>query len=195
MKQLAHDHDALMIFDEVQTGVGTTGSAWGYQQLGVTPDVVAFSKKAQVGGVMAGGRVDEVEQNVFVVPGRINSTWGGGLVDMVRSRRMLEVMESEGLFENARAMGEHLLAGLQRVAAGSTLVDNPRGRGLFAAVDLADRTLRDSVVVDLFEHEHVVALPCGERSIRFRPALVVTAEELDEAVGALERSVARVSTA
>ena len=192
MKQLAHDHDALMIFDEVQTGVGTTGSAWGYQQLGVTPDVVAFSKKAQVGGVMAGGRVDEVEQNVFVVPGRINSTWGGGLVDMVRSRRMLEVMESEGLFENARAMGEHLLAGLQRVAAGSTLVDNPRGRGLFAAVDLADRTLRDSVVVDLFEHEQVVALPCGERSIRFRPALVVTADELDEAVGALERSVARV---
>ncbi|GAA3571818.1 L-lysine 6-transaminase [Microlunatus spumicola] len=195
MKQLAHDHDALMIFDEVQTGVGTTGSAWGYQQLGVTPDVVAFSKKAQVGGVMAGGRVDEVEQNVFVVPGRINSTWGGGLVDMVRSRRMLEVMESEGLFENARVMGDHLLAGLQRVAAGSTLVDNPRGRGLFAAVDLADRTLRDSVVVDLFEYEHVVALPCGERSIRFRPALVVTADELDEAVTALERSVARVSAA
>ena len=195
IKQLAHDHDALMIFDEVQTGVGTTGSAWGYQQLGVTPDVVAFSKKAQVGGVMAGGRVDEVEQNVFVVPGRINSTWGGGLVDMVRSRRMLEVMESEGLFENARTMGEHLLAGLQRVAAGSPLVDNARGRGLFAAVDLADRTLRDSVVVDLFEHERVVALPCGERSIRFRPALVVTADELDEAVGALERSVARVRAA
>jgi L-lysine 6-transaminase len=182
-----------MIFDEVQTGVGTTGSAWGYQQLGVTPDVVAFSKKAQVGGVMAGGRVDEVEQNVFVVQGRINSTWGGGLVDMVRSRRMLEVIESEGLFDHARAMGGHLLAGLQRVATGSTLVDNARGRGLFAAVDLADRTLRDSVIVDLFEHEHVVALACGERSIRFRPALVVTPAELDEAVGALERSVARVS--
>ncbi len=195
MKQLVHDHDALMIFDEVQTGVGTTGTAWAYQQLGVTPDVVAFAKKAQVGGVMAGGRVDEVEQNVFAVQGRINSTWGGGLVDMVRSRKMLEIIESEALFENAGVMGAHLLAGLQRVAAGSALLDNPRGRGLFAAVDLPDRTIRDSVLVDLFEREQVVALPCGERSIRFRPALVVTAEELDEALVALERSVARVAAA
>ena len=193
MKQLAHDHDALMIFDEVQTGGGTTGTAWAYQQLGVTPDVVAFAKKVQVGGVMAGGRVDEVEQNVFVVQGRINSTWGGGLVDMVRSRRIMEVMESEGLFDQARAMGEHLLAGLQRVAAGSAALDNPRGRGLFAAVDLTDRTTRDSVLVDLFEREQVIALACGERSMRFRPALVVTPDEIDEALGALERSVARVT--
>jgi L-lysine 6-transaminase len=195
MKELVHAHDALMIFDEVQTGVGTTGTAWAYQQLGVTPDVVAFAKKAQVGGVMAGGRVDEVEQNVFAVQGRINSTWGGGLVDMVRSRKMLEIIESEDLFSQARAMGEHLLAGLQRVEAGSPVVDNARGRGLFAAVDLVDRTTRDSVIVDLFEREHVVALPSGERSIRFRPALVVTADEIDEAVGALERSVVRVATA
>jgi L-lysine 6-transaminase len=195
MKQLVHDHDALMIFDEVQTGVGTTGTAWAYQQLGVTPDVVAFAKKAQVGGVMAGGRVDEVEQNVFAVQGRINSTWGGGLVDMVRSRRMLEIIESEGLFDHARAMGEHLLAGLERVAAGSASLDNARGRGLFAAIDLPDRTTRDAVLVDLFEHEQVVALACGERSLRFRPALVVTPDELDEAVAALERSVARVAAA
>ena len=195
MKELVHAHDALMIFDEVQTGVGTTGTAWAYQQLGVTPDVVAFAKKAQVGGVMAGGRVDEVEQNVFVVQGRINSTWGGGLVDMVRSRKLLEIIESEDLFSHAGAMGEHLLAGLQRVEAGSEVVDNARGRGLFAAVDLVDRTTRDSVIVDLFEREHVVALPCGERSIRFRPALVVTPAEIDEAVAAMERSVARVASA
>jgi len=195
MKELVHAHDALMIFDEVQTGVGTTGSAWAYQQLGVTPDVVAFAKKAQVGGVMAGGRVDEVEQNVFVVQGRINSTWGGGLVDMVRSRKLLEIIESQDLFSHAGAMGEHLLAGLQRVEAGSEVVDNARGRGLFAAVDLVDRTTRDAVIVDLFEHEHVIALACGERSIRFRPALVVTADEIDEAVAAMERSVARVASA
>ena len=195
MKQLVHAHDALMIFDEVQTGGGTTGTPWAYQQLGVTPDVVAFAKKLQVGGVMAGGRVDEVEQNVFVVQGRINSTWGGGLVDMVRSRRIMEVMESEGLFDHAKAMGEHLLTGLQRAAAASDVLDNPRGRGLFAAVDLVDRTTRDSVLVDLFEREQVIALACGERSMRFRPALVVTPDEIDEAVAALERSVARVASA
>ena len=193
MKELAHSYDALMIFDEVQTGVGTTGSAWAYQQLGVTPDIVAFAKKAQVGGVMAGGRVDEVADNVFVVPGRINSTWGGGLVDMVRSRRMLEIIESEGLIENARAMGERLVAGLVDVAAGSAPVQNARGRGLFAAVDLPDATIRDAVLVDLLDHEQVLALPCGHVSIRFRPALNVGADEIDEAVAALRRSVARVA--
>ena len=78
MLQLVHSHDALFIVDEVQTGVGTTGTPWAYQQLGIQPDVVAFSKKAQVGGIMAGGRVDEVPDNVFKVSGRINSTWGGG---------------------------------------------------------------------------------------------------------------------
>ena len=81
LQQIVHEHDALMIFDEVQTGVGTTGSAWAYQQLGVTPDIVAFAKKAQVGGVMAGGRVDEVADNVFVVPGPDQldlGRWTGG---------------------------------------------------------------------------------------------------------------------
>ena len=192
MKELAHSHDALMIFDEVQTGVGTTGRAWAYQQLGVTPDIVAFAKKAQVGGVMAGGRVDEVADNVFVVPGRINSTWGGGLVDMVRSRRMLEIIESEGLIENARVMGERLVAGLVDVSAGSAPVQNARGRGLFAAVDLPDAATRDAVLADLLEREQVLALPCGRVSIRFRPALNVGVDEIDEAVAALRRSVARV---
>ena len=101
MLQLVHANDALFIVDEVQTGVGTTGTAWAYQQLGIQPDIVAFSKKAQVGGIMAGGRVDEVPDNVFTVSGRINSTWGGGLVDMVRSRRMLEIIEAEALIEAA----------------------------------------------------------------------------------------------
>jgi L-lysine 6-transaminase len=192
MQHLVHSHDALMIFDEVQTGVGTTGTAWAYQQLGVTPDVVAFAKKAQVGGVMAGGRVDEVADNVFTVPGRINSTWGGGLVDMVRSRRILEVVESEGLFENARVMGERLLAGLVGVQDGGG-IDQARGRGLFAACDLPDRATRDAVLADLFASEQVLALPCGERSLRFRPALTVTADEIDEAVAALGRSVSRLA--
>ena len=110
MLQLVHAHDALFILDEVQTGVGTTGTAWAYQQLGIQPDVVAFSKKAQVGGIMAGGRVDEVPDNVFAVSGRINSTWGGGLVDMVRSRRVLEIIESEGLIEQAGPKGAQLVA-------------------------------------------------------------------------------------
>ena len=137
MLRLVHAHDALFILDEVQTGVGTTGTAWAYQQLGIQPDVVAFSKKAQVGGIMAGGRVDEVPDNVFAVSGRINSTWGGGLVDMVRSQRALEIIESEGLIEQAGPKGVQLVAGLEKLRDDSGLISNVRGRGLFVAFDLA----------------------------------------------------------
>jgi L-lysine 6-transaminase len=178
--------------DEVQTGVGTTGTPWAYQQLGIQPDVVAFSKKAQVGGIMAGGRVDEVPDNVFQVSGRINSTWGGGLVDMVRSRRSLEIIESEGLIEQAGSKGEQLLAGLEKLRDDSGLISNVRGRGLFVAFDLQTRDERDAVVTDLRTVERVIVLPCGERSIRFRPALSVSQDEIDEAVGATRRSVARI---
>lgn len=75
MRALCDEHDALLIFDEVQTGCGLTGTAWAYQQLGVAPDIVAFGKKTQVCGVMAGRRVDEVADNVFAVNSRLNSTW------------------------------------------------------------------------------------------------------------------------
>jgi L-lysine 6-transaminase len=194
MLQLAHANDALFIVDEVQTGVGTTGTAWAYQQLGIQPDVVAFSKKAQVGGIMAGGRVDEVPDNVFTVSGRINSTWGGGLVDMVRSRRVLEIIESEALIEQAGPKGEQLVLGLEQFRDESGLISNVRGRGLFVAFDLETREQRDAAVTDLHKVERVIVLPCGERSIRFRPALSVSQDEIDDAIGATRRSVLRVAS-
>jgi L-lysine 6-transaminase len=194
MLRLVHDNDALFIVDEVQTGVGTTGKPWAYQQLGIQPDVVAFSKKAQLGGIMAGGRVDEVSDNVFTVSGRINSTWGGGLVDMVRSRRSLEIIESEGLIEQAGPKGEQLVAGLEQLRDESGLISNVRGRGLFIAFDLRTRQERDDVVDDLRTEEHVIVLPCGERSIRFRPALSVSKDEIDVAIEATHRSVVRVAS-
>ena len=194
MLRLVHSHDALFIVDEVQTGVGTTGTPWAYQQLGIQPDVVAFSKKAQVGGIMAGGRVDEVPDNVFTVSGRINSTWGGGLVDMVRSQRVLEIIESEGLIEQAGPKGQQLVAGLERLRDETGSISNVRGRGLFVAFDLETREERDAMVTDLRTAEHVIVLPCGERSIRFRPALSVSEDEIDEALGATGRSVARVAS-
>jgi L-lysine 6-transaminase len=193
MIKIVHDHDALFIVDEVQTGVGTTGSAWAYQQLGISPDVVAFSKKAQVGGIMAGGRVDEVVDNVFAVSGRINSTWGGNLVDMVRARRILEIIESDGLIEGAGPKGARLVAGLQAVSAEHGVIDNVRGRGLFVACDLPTAELRQELITDLRRRERVIVLPCGERSLRFRPALSITVDEIDEAVAAVGRAVGRLA--
>jgi L-lysine 6-transaminase len=188
MQELVHEHDALFILDEVQTGAGTTGTPWAYQQLGLSPDIVAFSKKVQLGGIMAGGRFDEVRDNVFTVSGRLNSTWGGGLTDMVRSRRILEIVEREGLIEAAGSKGEALLAALGNVAATHpALVSNVRGRGLLAAFDLPDSETRDVVLRRLRENEHVLTLGSGERSVRFRPALSVTLDELKQATAAVGR--------
>ncbi|EOM75413.1 L-lysine 6-transaminase [Rhodococcus rhodnii] len=190
MQELCRRHDALFVMDEVQTGCGLTGTTWAYQQLGVAPDVVAFGKKTQVCGVMAGGRVDEVVDNVFAVSSRINSTWGGNLADMVRARRILEVIESDGLVAAAAARGAHLQGLLAGLAERHPEVTEPRGRGLMCAFSLPSARRRDDVVRLLRDDEHVLILPSGERSIRFRPPLTVADAELDEVVAAIDRVLA-----
>ena len=187
MKELVSANDALFIFDEVQTGGGMTGTAWAYQQLGVTPDIISFGKKLQVCGITAGGRVDEVRDNVFEVPSRINSTWGGNLTDMVRSRRILEVIEADNLLDNALVRGAHLLERLNDLQARHTSVENARGLGLMCAISTPDTEFRNEVMRRLQVDERVVMLGCGRRSLRLRPPLTVTDAELDRAVDALDR--------
>ncbi len=196
MQAMCGDNDALFVLDEVQTGVGITGSAWAYQQLGLRPDVVAFGKKTQVGGVMAGRRVDEVPDNVFRTPGRISSTWGGGLSDMVRSRRLLEVIERDGLVERAVHVGAVLLAGLRRLSRlHPELVANVRGRGLMCAFDLPTTRLRNRMIENLQRDERVLALACGPRSLRLRPALSIAEDEVALALTAFERVAERLAGA
>ncbi|MFN2518099.1 MAG: L-lysine 6-transaminase [Jatrophihabitantaceae bacterium] len=187
VQALCREFDALFIADEVQTGCGLTGTPWAYQQLGLTPDVVAFGKKTQVCGVMAGGRIDEVPQNVFAVSSRINSTWGGNLTDMVRARRILEVIEGEDLIVRAARLGEHLVAGLHSLAAENAVMSDVRGRGLMCAFTLPTVELRDAVIRALREDERVLVLGCGASSIRFRPALTVSVDELDHGLAAIGR--------
>ncbi|MFP5218616.1 MAG: L-lysine 6-transaminase [Actinomycetes bacterium] len=193
MQAICHEHDALFVLDEVQTGCGLTGTAWAYQQLGVQPDVVAFGKKTQVCGIMAGGRVDEEPDNVFRVGSRLNSTWGGSLTDMVRARRILEVIESERLVERAKALEPVLLGLLRDVAAKHDVVTDVRGRGLMCAFTLPDAEVRDDVLERLRVDEHVLLLGCGTRSIRFRPALTVSEDELAAGVAALDRVLSRAA--
>lgn len=192
LQALAHGNDALFVLDEVQTGVGMTGSAWAYQQLAVQPDVVAFGKKTHVCGIMAGGHLDDIDDHVFATSSRINSTFGGGLVDMVRATVMLQVIEHDHLIERAAALGEHLLAGLVDLQARHVIVTGARGRGLFCAIDLPDADLRDRVTTHMFEREHVFLLGCGTRSVRFRPTLTITEAELDAGLAALDRTLRAV---
>jgi L-lysine 6-transaminase len=190
MRDLCDEYDALLIFDEVQTGCGSTGTPWAYQQLGVAPDVVAFGKKTQVCGVMAGRRVDEVADNVFAVSSRINSTWGGNLADMVRSRRILEVIESEELFDRAAEHGRYLRARLDELADDfPAVILHPRGRGLMCAFDLPTEADRDELIRQLWRR-CVILLPTGANGVRFRPALTVTRADIDAAIAGLRSALA-----
>ncbi|NBE97935.1 L-lysine 6-transaminase [Nonomuraea sp. KC401] len=190
MQRLCHEYDALFVLDEVQTGGGTTGTPWAYQQLGLEPDVVAFAKKVQVGGIMAGRRVDLVPDNVFQVSGRINSTWGGGLVDMVRSRGILEIIEREGLIQRAATLGTVLLERLTKLEAEHPeSMANVRGRGLMCAFDLPDRAARDALVGRLREDQGVLVLPCGPRSVRLRPALNILDSDIDHGMAAVAEAL------
>ncbi len=181
LRRICDEHELLLIFDEVQTGLGGTGKNWCCEHFGVVPDLLAFGKKAQVCGVMAGPRLDEVPENVFRLPGRINSTWGGNLADMVRSTHYLRIIEAERLVENAARMGEHFLAELQRLAAQESMISAVRGRGLLIAFDLPDGERRDEFHRGLFA-AGLLAIRCGERSIRFRPALDLPASAIGAAM-------------
>ena len=191
MQRLCRKFDALFVMDEVQTGVGMTGTAWAYQQLGVEPDVVAFGKKAQVCGVMAGGRVDEIQDNVFAVSSRINSTWGGNLTDMVRATRILEVIEREKLIDRAAFVGTHLRVGLEALAEKHPQMRDVRGRGLLCAFTLPTSAERDEIVTRLREDERVLVLGCGASALRVRPALTVSVDEIDAGLAALDRVLSR----
>jgi L-lysine 6-transaminase len=124
--------------------------------------------------------VDEVEENVFKKSSRINSTWGGNLVDMVRFGKFLQVIEQENLVENARQVGGYLIECLTALANDyPQIISNVRGRGLMCAIDFPSTEMRDSFRNSCYEHGLII-LGCGDHSIRFRPALNLTKAVLDE---------------
>lgn len=188
LRSITLENDMLLIFDEVQTGVGLTGKMWAHQHF-VKPDLMSFGKKTQVCGFMASKRMDEVPDNVFKVPSRLNSTWGGNLVDMVRSKKYFEIIHEENIVENARVAGDYLqehLQGLEKEFSG--IVTNARGRGLLCAFDLRTGDERSALRSKAYE-KGLVVLGSGERSLRFRPPLNISKAEIDEGVTILRQSL------
>jgi L-lysine 6-transaminase len=181
LREYADQEDALLVFDEVQTGFFGSGKPWYWQHHGVAPDLVAFGKKTQVCGLYAGTRVDQVADNVFRLPSRINSTWGGNLTDMVRARRLIEIILSEDLAGNALRQGERLVRGLRELARAEGGLSNVRGIGSLVAFTLESPEERNAMLKRLFAHE-VLALKSGPQAIRFRLPLSISADEVDELV-------------
>jgi L-lysine 6-transaminase len=189
LERKAREHECFFIVDEVQTGIGLTGTMWAHEQFGIRPDALGFGKKAQVCGCLVGPRVDEEPENVFKVSSRINSTWGGGLTDMVRFGRYLEIIAEDRLVDNARKVGEHLLRGLRAVERElSGVMSNARGRGLMIAFDL-ETPERRSRAQEKIIGNGLLVLTCGTRSIRFRPHLDLTEDEADKGLEIVRRSL------
>ncbi|WP_392469985.1 L-lysine 6-transaminase [Sphingobacterium cellulitidis] len=189
LREICDKNDIILILDEVQTGIAMTGKMWCYQHYGIVPDVISFGKKTQVCGILANkAKFDRVEKNVFQESSRINSTFGGNLVDMIRFKLILEIIEKEGLVNKAETLGEYLQVKLLELSEKHPSISNVRGKGLLVAFDLPTPEARDKFVEAAMK-ENMLILGCGERSIRFRPHLTVSKEDLDKAISIVDKVV------
>ena len=193
LRTIADENDIMLIYDEVQSGVGVTGKMWAHEHYGerAKPDIISFGKKTQVCGIFVSNRVDEVENNVFHESSRINSTWGGNLVDMVRFTLYLEIIEKENLVAQASETGTYLLSELEKLSDEYSNISNARGKGLFCAFDLPNGDDRD-VLANLITKEGALILGCGLKSIRFRPHLNITPDEIDLGISMIKKALAKL---
>jgi L-lysine 6-transaminase len=193
LRTVSDENDIMLIYDEVQSGVGITGEMWAHEHYGerARPDIISFGKKTQVCGIFASNRVDEVENNVFHESSRINSTWGGNLVDMVRFTLYLEIIEKENLVAQVSENGTYLLNQLEKLSEEYSNISNARGKGLFCAFDLPSGDDRD-VLANLIAKEGALILGCGLKSIRFRPHLIITRDEIDLGISMIKKALAKL---
>lgn len=188
LRILCDENEMLLIMDEVQTGIAMTGKWWAHQHY-TEPDIIAFGKKTQVCGILVTGRVDEIDENVFHKPSRINSTWGGNIVDMVRFKKYLQVIVEDKLVENAAAVGKYLLDKINNLQfKHPNFISNARGLGLFCAMDVKEPDLRSKLLGKILE-KGAIMLPSGEKTIRFRPPLIFNNELVDEAIDIIDRAI------
>jgi acetylornithine/N-succinyldiaminopimelate aminotransferase len=181
-RELCDERGVLMIFDEVQTGLGRTGRWFGFQHSGVTPDVVTLAK-ALGGGLPIGACVAREDVAEAFRPGDHATTFGGGPVPCAAALAVLDVIASEGLVENSARMGELLVAKLRDALEGTSAVKEVRGVGLLVGVELSGEYARD--VVDACRERGLLVNNVRPDMIRLSPALIVTAEEIDRAVSTL----------
>ena len=188
LSKICDKNEIMFMVDEIQSGVGLTGKMWAYQHFDFKPDILAFGKKTQVCGIMVGNKVDEVKDNVFNISSRLNSTWGGNLIDMIRCKKYLEIIDEENLIKNAEIQGKRLLEGIEEISENDNDISNARGRGLMCAFNLPSPEQRDEFRNKLYSN-NLIVLGCGATTIRFRPPLNISSDEIDEALDIIKKTV------
>ncbi len=180
VRRLCDDRGILLILDEVQTGLGRTGTWFGYQHHGIAPDVMTLAKSLgggfPIGACLAAGDVATAFE-----PGDHASTFGGNHLACAAALETLAIVEDEGLVDNARGMGELLVARFTELAASHDLVDHIRGKGLLLGVQFTDEVAGDVSAACMARGLVVNAL--GTDLLRLAPPLSITAEECERAVG------------
>ncbi|MBN2195048.1 MAG: acetylornithine/succinylornithine family transaminase [Polyangiaceae bacterium] len=189
LRATADEHGALLLGDEVQTGVGRTGAFLGFQREGVVPDAVALAKA--MGGGFPIGAVAAGEILIGALPpGSHGSTFAGNALASAAALAVLDVIEEEGLVEGARTKGEHLAQGLTEVASRHpTKIVTSRGVGLLQALVLAPDVAAAKVLGAVREEGVLLTLAGG--ALRFSPALTITLEELDRGLACVDRALAK----
>lgn len=185
LRKMTSQYGVPLIIDEVQSGMGRTGSWWAYQHYGIEPDIMTVAKGLQVGAVVYDRSYDPNE------PGVLSSTWGAGSrIDMAVGVKIIETIETEHLLENAKKMGAKLLHGVSELVGRSDVID-VRGIGLMIGVELGQNSHRNDIVNALFR-KGLLVLPAGNRSIRIMPPLVIGENEINNGLSIMNEVFTRI---
>jgi acetylornithine aminotransferase/acetylornithine/N-succinyldiaminopimelate aminotransferase len=189
LRQLCDERGLLLILDEVQTGIGRLGSFYGYQQYGITPDIMGLAK--QLGGGLPIGACLATEQASVFVPGDHGSTFSGSPLVCAGALAVVNTILQEDLVGNARRVGAHLLDGLRGLAQKHALAEGARGLGLLVALQLTQDRSRDVVAAALTRG--LLVNPVAPSTVRLAPPLIITTEQADRAVAILDECLAELA--
>jgi acetylornithine/N-succinyldiaminopimelate aminotransferase len=192
LRALCDQHGLLLIFDEVQTGMGRTGELFGYQRTGVEPDVMALAK-ALGAGFPVGAFLTTKEAGKGMLPGTHGSTFGGNPLAMAAGNATLDVMQEDGFLHHVRQIGllfKQRLAEIKDRFPG--VVAEVRGEGLLLGVRCV---VPNGQLVDALRDEHMLAVAAGDNVVRLYPPLIISEAEVGQAMGMLERACTRLAAA
>ena len=182
IRQFCDQQGALMILDEVQTGIGRTGKWFAYQHYDVEPDIMTLAK-ALGGGVAIGAMMAKEELAAKLVPGKHASTFGGNCLACAAGIAVVEAIEEDKLLENAVKMGEYASRNSNSSAKNTDIIDHVRGIGLMIGVQL---TAPGGEIVDKCLARGLRINCTNNTVLRFMPAMIVTKEQIDEAINILD---------
>ncbi|ACA98336.1 MULTISPECIES: acetylornithine transaminase [Cyanophyceae] len=192
VRRICDENGILLVLDEVQVGVGRTGKYWGYENLGIEPDIFT-SAKGLAGGIPIGAMMCKDSCAVFN-PGEHASTFGGNPFSCAAALAVVETLEQENLLENVNARGEQLRAGLKTLAEKYPYFSDVRGWGLINGMEIkADLELTSIEVVKAAMEKGLLLAPAGPKVLRFVPPLIVSAAEINEAIALLDQTLAAMA--